>query len=237
MKINEKLCNGCGQCELICPVQAIHIIDNKAKLDNNKCVECNVCYRNALCPVNAIRPSRLKWPRLVRNPFSDVISTHKLTGVAGRGTEEMKTNDITNRVEFGELGVSIELGRPGVGTKLANVELFTLKLSKIGVTYEKASPLSALISDEVGHIKEDVKNEQVLSAIIEFKIPHEKLPQVLRIIKDIENVIDTTFTVGIISRVNNDGKIPIVKNLEDQGFSVRSNAKINIGLGRPVIEE
>ena len=231
MKINEKLCNGCGQCELICPVQAIHIIDNKARLDNNKCVECNVCYRNARCPVNAIKPSRLKWPRLVRNPFSDVISTHKLTGVAGRGTEEMKTNDITNRFEFGELGVSIELGRPGVGTKLANVELFTLKLSKIGVTYEKASPLSALIIDEVGHIKEDVKNENVLSAIIEFKIPHEKLHYVLKIIKDIENVIDTTFTVGIISRVNDDGKIPIVKNLEDQGFFVRSNAKINIGLG------
>jgi hypothetical protein len=151
--------------------------------------------------------------------------------VAGRGTEEMKTNDITNRFGFGEIGVSIELGRPGVGTKLANVELFTLKLSKIGVTYEKASPLSALIIDEVGHIKEDVKNEYVLSAIIEFKISNEKLPEVLRIIKDIENVIDTTFTVGIISRVNDNGNIPIVKNLEDMGFFVRSNAKINIGLG------
>jgi len=231
MKIDENLCNGCGQCELICPVQAIHIIDNKAKLDNEKCVECNVCYRNARCPVKAIRTTRLKWPRLIRNPFSDVISTHKLTGVAGRGTEEMKTNDITNRFEFGELGVSIELGRPGLGTKLANVELFTLKLSKIGVTYEKASPLSALIIDEVGHIKEDVKSEYVLSAIIEFKIPHEKLHEVLRIIKDIENVINTTFTVGIISRVNDDGKIPIVKNLEDKGFFVRPNAKINIGLG------
>jgi NAD-dependent dihydropyrimidine dehydrogenase PreA subunit len=231
MKINENLCNGCGQCVLVCPVQAIQIINNKARLDNEKCVECNVCYRNARCPVKAIRTTRLKWPRLIRNPFSDVISTHKLTGVAGRGTEEMKTNDITNRFEFGELGVSIELGRPGLGTKLANVELFTLKLSKIGVTYEKASPLSALIIDEVGHIKEDVKNEYVLSAIIEFKIPHEKLNQILRIIKDIENVIDTTFTVGIISRVNDNGKIPIVKNLEDKGFFVRSNAKINIGLG------
>lgn len=231
MKIKENLCTGCGQCELICPVQAIQIIENIAKLDNKKCVECNICYRNAQCPVNAIRPTRLKWPRLVRNPFSDVISTHKLTGVAGRGTEEMKTNDVTNRFEFGEIGVSIELGRPGVGTKLANVELFTLNLSKIGVIFEKASPLSALIIDEVGHLKEDVKNEYVLSAIIEFKIPNEKLPHVLRIIKDIENVIDTTFTVGIISRVNDNGKIPIVKNLEEKGFFVRSNAKINIGLG------
>ncbi|MHA1242730.1 MAG: 4Fe-4S ferredoxin, partial [Promethearchaeota archaeon] len=103
---------------------------------------------------------------------------------------------------------------------------------KIGVTYEKASPLSALIIDEVGHIKEDVKNEYVLSAIIEIKIPNEKLPEVLRIIKDIESVIDTTFTVGIISRVNDDGTMPIVKNLEDNGFFVRPNAKINIGLGQ-----
>ena len=231
MKINENLCNGCGQCVLVCPVQAIQIINNKARLDNEKCVECNVCYRNARCPVKAIRTTRLKWPRLVRNPFSDVISTHKLTGVAGRGTEEMKTNDITNRFEFDELGVSIELGRPGLGTKLANVELFTLKLSRIGVIYEKASPLSALIIDDIGHLKEDVKNEYVLSAIIEFKIPHEKLPKVLIIIKDIENVIDTTFTVGIISKVNDDGKIPFVKNLEDEGYFVRPNAKINIGIG------
>jgi len=231
LKINENRCNGCRQCVLVCPVQAIQIIDNIAILDNKKCVECNVCYRNAQCPVKGIRPTRLKWPRLVRNPFSDVISTHKLTGVAGRGTEEMKTNDITNRFEFGEIGVSIELGRPGVGTKLANIELFTLKLSKIGVTYEKASPISALIIDEVGHIKEDVKKEYVLSAIIEFKIPNEKLPEVLRIIKDIDNVINTTFTVGIITRVIDNGKIPIVKDLEDNGFFVRSNAKINIGLG------
>jgi len=77
----------------------------------------------------------------------------------------------------------------------------------------------------------DVKNEYVLSAIIEFKIPNEKLKDVLRIIKDVENGIDTTFTVGIISRVNENGKIPIVKSLEDNGFFVRSNAKINIGLG------
>ena len=35
MDINIDVCNGCGQCILICPVQAIHMIDNKAVVDKS----------------------------------------------------------------------------------------------------------------------------------------------------------------------------------------------------------
>ncbi|NVM52088.1 MAG: 4Fe-4S binding protein [Candidatus Helarchaeota archaeon] len=232
MKIREDRCVGCGQCVTVCPVQAISIVDEKAVINIDLCVECSTCQRSADCPVNAIKFKRLKWPRLVRNPFSDVIATHKLTGIPGRGTEEMKINDITNRFGSNEIGISIEVGRPGVGTRLENVELFTIKLSKIGVDYEPNSPVSALFVDNQGHIKEEIKDERVLSAIIEFKVPTEKAPFVLQVIKEVEKKIDTVFSVGIVSRVMEDGTIPAMDLLTQNGFSVRPNAKVNLGLGR-----
>jgi hypothetical protein len=176
---------------------------------------------------------KLSWPREIRIPFSNVVTTHRITGVAGRGTEEMKTNDVTDRYTLGEYGVSIELGRPGVGTKLRNIELFTTKLADIGVTYEEKSPVSALLIDEKGHIKEEIKDERVLSAIIEFKIPTEKLPSILEVIRGVEKEIDTVFSVGIVSRIEENRTEDVINRLSQLGFEVRPNAKINIGLGRP----
>ncbi|MFX1344520.1 MAG: indolepyruvate ferredoxin oxidoreductase subunit alpha [Promethearchaeota archaeon] len=233
MEIKADVCNGCGQCVIVCPVQAIKMVDKKAFIDEELCVECSVCYRSANCPVNAIRMKKLKWPREIRIPFSNVITTHKITGIAGRGTEEMKTNDVTNRYHFGEFGVSIELGRPGLGTRLGNIELFTTKFAEINVTYEEKSPVTALIIDDKGHLNEEIKNERVLSAIIEFKIPTEKLPHILKVIREVESEIDTVFSVGIVSRIEENNTDEVINQLSQLGFEVRPNAKINIGLGRP----
>jgi len=233
MYINREICTGCGQCVIVCPVQAIRLVDNKAVINEDKCVECAICYRNAECPVKAIRSTRLKWPRVIRSPFSNVIATHKITGIPGRGTEEMKTNDVTNRFNIGEIGFSIELGRPGVGTYLKNIELFTTQLTKIGVAFEPESPVTALLIDDEGHIKKEIKNEKVLSVIIEFKIPKNKVSEVLGVIKDIDKKIDTVFSVGIVSRIIENEKLPIIDLLKQEGFNIRPNAKINIGLGRP----
>lgn len=235
MKINEDLCNGCQQCIIICPTNAISLIENKAVIDKDLCVECYVCYRDAGCPVKAIRPEKLKWPRIIRNPFSSVVATHRLTGIPGRGTEEMKTNDITGRYKTGEIGVAIELGRPGVGTRLSNIELFTARLAEIGATFEEESPITALLIDDKGHLNEEVKKERVLSAIIEFIIPLDKFPEVLQIIRDIEKTIDTVFTVGIVSKIENNDISSILDLINKQGFEVAPNAKVNIGLGKPVI--
>ena len=232
MIIKQDLCIGCGQCVVICPVQAINLIEDKAYIDRDLCVECSTCYRSAKCPSGAIRKERLKMPRLVRNPFSDVVATHKLTGVPGRGTEEMKTNDVTGRIENGEIGFSIEIGRPGIGARLGIAELFTIPLAEIGVGFEKASPLTAMLIDDKGHLRGDIKNEMVLSAIIEFKVPYDKVEDVLDIIKKLDKEIDIVFSVGVISRITKKGTIPVMDLLIDNDFSVRPNAKINVGLGR-----
>lgn len=235
VKINSELCIGCGNCLFICPVQAIKFRDKKAYIDQDLCVEYSVCLRARVCEERAIKRQILKMPRLIRNPFSDVVATHQLTGVGGRGTEEMKTNDVTGRFKPGEIGFSIEVGRPGEGCSLNALELFTVTLSEIGVEFERDSPVTALIIDEKGHIRDDIKNERVLSAIIEFKINSTtKAVEILNLIKKVDKLIDTVFSVGVVSRFE-DGEIPVLDLITEQGFSVRPNAKINIGLGK--IEE
>ena len=119
---------------------------NLAKINDDACVECGACYRGMstenlnpvfvrivrwiarlfrfrfepepdVCPTNAFVMNELEMPRLIRQIFSDPVIEHKTTGIKGRGTEEVKTNDISLRVDTGEVGYTVEFGRPGVGVR------------------------------------------------------------------------------------------------------------------------
>jgi hypothetical protein len=56
------------------------------------------------------------------------------TGVGGRGTEEIKTNDVTGRIGEGEAGIVVELGRPGVGARIRDVERVAMALLRWAVS-------------------------------------------------------------------------------------------------------
>ncbi len=49
---NEKPCIGCGICSRKCPVQAITIENNLARIDYAKCINCGICA--TACPTGAI---------------------------------------------------------------------------------------------------------------------------------------------------------------------------------------
>src|SRR5690606_27178386 len=108
--------------------------------------------------------------RLVRQVFSDPVVEHKSTGIKGRGTEEVKTNDVVPRVDIGEVGYTIEFGRPGVGVYFRDIQEMTRELATIGAKFEKNNPITHMMTDKTtGEIREDILNEKILSGIVEIK--------------------------------------------------------------------
>jgi hypothetical protein len=234
----------------------------RATIDRDECVECYACYNGLsqehlnptlvralrklfswlrlrfdpepdVCPTAAFEPEDLTWPRVVRRAFSDPRVPHESTGVEGRGTEEVKTNDVTGRVQLGEVGFTIEFGRPGVGVRFHEIDRMTRALAKAGVAFEKRNPVTTLMSDvATGAIRDDILNEKVMSAIVEIKTTVERIEEVIRLVWEIEKQIDTVVSIGVGARCNAEGEDEIVAPiLERLGYRLQ-RAKTNIGLGR-----
>ncbi len=234
MLVNTELCSGDGMCVMYCPTRAIQVIDYEATIVPEDCVECGVCVRLGVCKTSALTPAdRLPWPRSIRSILSDPMTEFAETGVTGRGTEEMKTNDVTERFQPGRLGIAIDVGRPNVGTTLVEVEKITRALARVGVAFEQKNPVTFLMADPAtGALRADVLGERVMSAVVEFTIDEAALPAVLGVIEAVSPQVETVFSVGVISRVRPDGSIPVVATLTRLGYPPRQDAKVNVGLGR-----
>jgi ferredoxin len=243
---------------------------NRAVIDYDGCVECGTCFRGMsqehlnptlvravrrlaklfrfrfepepdVCPTASFVMEELSWPRIVRRVFSDPLVEHSSTGIHGRGTEEVKTNDVSDRIAVGEVGYVIEFGRPGVGVRFHEIQTMTMALADIGVTFEANNPITHLMSDEGrGIIKQDLFDEKILSAIVEIKTAIEEVPQILEIVAAVSRRIDTVVALGVSTRCDENGNDELlVPLLRDLGHSVE-RAKTNMGLGRitnaPVVE-
>ena len=236
MLIDQEKCIGCKQCIPYCTAHAILFQDKKAFIDLDECVECSVCLRIGVCPEDAIFQQNLVWPRSVRAVYSDPLNVHKETGLAGRGTEEIKTNDVTGRFKPGEIGIAVEVGRPGVSSRLRELEKMSIALAGLnGVVFEPKNPLTGLIDLNTGKLPADILNEKVLSAIIEIAVPKEQFLDVIETIKQTAETMDTVISVDVASRPNEAGRWEGEALMSDAGIYFRPNAKINVGLGKPLI--
>jgi ferredoxin len=234
----------------------------RATINRDECVECYACFNGLsqehlnpvfvrtvrkvfqamrlrfdpepdVCPTAAFEPDELAWPRVVRRAFSDPRVPHESTGVHGRGTEEVKTNDISGRVKIGEVGFTIEFGRPGVGVRFRDIQKMCTALAQAGVAFEKKNPVTSLMSDVAsGTIREDILDEKVLSAIVEIKVALERAEEIIRLVWDVEKQIATVVAIGVGVRCDEDGEENVVAPiLEKLGYKLE-RAKTNIGLGR-----
>jgi ferredoxin len=234
----------------------------RATIDHDECVECYACYNGLstehlnpplvrivrklfqigrlrfdpepdVCPTSAFEPDELQWPRVVRRAFSDPRATHESTGVQGRGTEEVKTNDVTLRVQEGEVGFTIEFGRPGVGVWLRDIQKMCWALAKAGVAFEKKNPFTLLMTDvATGTIREDVLNEKVMSAIVEIKVDVSRTEEVIRLVHEVEKEVETVVSLGVGTRCDEQGnEFVVAPILERLGYKLE-RAKTNVGLGR-----
>ena len=240
MKIDPEKCISCLACVDYCPVNAIREGDESTLIDQDECVECGVCLRAEVCPVDAIYmpPESKQYPRLIRAEFSDPGVQFPTLKQGGRGTEEMKTNDVTGRYRRGEYGMALEFGRPGTGTRISEIEKVLKVLLSMNVKLEKNNPVFLLLEDEkTGKMKPEARQEKVLSAILEFKIKEDQLEETVKTLLPVLEQVETVVSWGLATRIAEDGTLPVLSKLSQIGLPTRPNAKINLGLGRPVIEE
>ena len=147
----------------------------------------------------------------------------------------MKTNDVTGRFTNDVVGIGLEFGRPGIGSRLSEPEKASIKLAELGVEFEPDSPWTHIIDPKTGKLKDPkFGKEKVLSCIIECKAPIEKTPQIYNTLMEVAKEIDTVFTMDLISKCK-DGEILLKSILDGAGIKVRINGKTNLGLGRPLI--
>lgn len=230
----------CVGCRPYCPVGAIVTAPDgrHSTIDQDKCVECGACLRAVVCPVNAVVRPELTYPRTLCSVFSDVTSPHKSTGVLGRGTEEMKTNDVTGRLQAYRVNVSVELGRPGISASFADVEVLSRSIAAFGVHFQKENPVTNLMTDvATGQLRPEILGERVLSALIEFDIAEELAPALVTVLKEAADKIDTVFSVGMAVLLQPaETSAPLYSCLQTEGIFVRPNGKTNVGLGHPFKE-
>lgn len=237
-------------------------VSKRATVDRDECVECNACHNGMsqehlnptlvrmtrrifqffrlrfdpepdVCPTAAFDPEELAWPRIVRRAFSDPRVPHESTGVEGRGTEEVKTNDVTNRVARGEVGFTIEFGRPGVGVRFHEIQRMTHVLARAGVAFERKNPVTTLLKNAAtGDIRDDILNEKVMSAIVEIKVPAQDAERIIRMVRDVEKEIDTVVCIGVGARCGERGEEEIVAPILSRLGYDPQRAKTNTGMGR-----
>jgi len=239
--VDKDLCTGCGTCVPYCTVKAISLGDGSAQVDTHKCTDCYVCIRNRVCPVEALSKGSLPtFYDQYRHLLSDPTETTADTGVPGRGTEEAKTNDVTGRVRRGEIGFAIDMGRPGIGVLMSDVEKVARAVTAAGLRLEPAStsPLGKVLADlNTGEMQPGARDLHLLSVIIEGKCPETQARAVLQALQKVAGEILSVFSLGLIMRPDGEGKFTGLKILDELGIPRPYRGKVNIGLGRPLAEE
>lgn len=243
MFIDSSKCVKCKKCVPYCPRNAILEKDGVMTIDMDLCVECGVCKKWAKCPRDAIYNVHLEAPRAYRKAFSDPFGKHENTALKhmGRGTEEVKTNDVTGVVNsLDYISLAVEMGRPSVGSTFADLEKVAMTVAPYAIKFEENNPVTALMTDKkTGKLDPTVLGESVMSAIIEFSCAMENVKAVLEALKAVAPQVNTVFSLCIIARVDEEtDTIPARKIIDELGLDVDgTSAKTNLGLGRPRYED
>jgi ferredoxin len=244
MKVEESKCLGCGRCRAYCTMGAISFVRDErgricASVDQHECVDCGVCFRAGVCPGEALYEPVPQWPRSVRGTFSNPLVEHKETRIPGRGTEEMKTNDVTGRFKWGEAGMAVEMGRPGTGARFADIEKVAMAIAALGgITFEPKNPITGLMVDKTsGKMNEELLGEKVLSAIIEMTVPVARVPEIIAAVRQVTREIGTVCSFDLTTKVAPDDSLAAFELARAAGVQPTAHGKTNVGLGRPLFVE
>ncbi|MFZ7101433.1 MAG: ATP-binding protein [Peptococcaceae bacterium] len=239
--IDKDLCTGCGICIPYCTVKALNLDEenNLVVVNASRCTDCWGCIGNKVCPQEAIKPGPQENFRDIFRHYMSDPNAATGTGLKGRGTEEAKTNDVTGRFKRGRVGFAIDMGRPGVGVYLRDVEKVAKTVVGAGLALEDSekNPLGAIMNLKTGEIKSEFLDEFLLSIIIEGNCDVENMENALKALKKVENEIDTVFSLGLVLRTDDNGEVhwpQWLEVLDRVGVDRPYRGKVNVGLGRPL---
>lgn len=240
MRIDADKCIGCKTCIDYCNPGAIYMEDGVAVVDPDICVECWVCWRNKVCPVDCFEPTPLEGEGdMMKHILSDPTETSAGTGVPGRGTEEAKTNDVTGRFPPDVYGICLDMGRPGVGVYMRDVEKVAMAVASVGGRFAPPheTPLSTVMTDfKTGKVREDMLDIHFMSIIVEATCKRDEMPAMLDALLKVEKEIDSVFSLGIVSMCSDDDPddAKLFELLDSRDIPRPFRAKVNVGLGRPL---
>ena len=86
--INKDECVGCGICVEKCPVDAIFMEDEKARINMEECIHCGTCH--SICPEEAVRHDSEKIPDDVK---SNVRMTKRFMELCVKHFDDDKEKD------------------------------------------------------------------------------------------------------------------------------------------------
>ena len=138
MKIDRKLCAGCGACVDTCPVGAIQLLDGCAAIDEAICTECEACM--SICPNGAISISPLLEPRV---PVVTLLADASSSNGAWEDASPQGTADLRHGLTPFAGAALTFLGRE-VAPRLVNVLFTVLERKLTGSGADRANQASVL---------------------------------------------------------------------------------------------
>ena len=150
----------------------------------------------------------------------------------------MKTNEVTGRFKPGWVGMALEVGRPIAAATFRQVQEIAVALANTGLLeFEPCNPITQMMKDnKTGYFRDDILDERVYSAILEFSIPIGKVSEVLALCKEVAKKTATVFSLDVSSVTMGEQDRKVHKIIEETGISVRPNGKVNLGLGKPLYQ-
>ena len=102
------------------------------------------------------------------------------------------------------------------------------------VEFETCNPITKMMKDnKTGYFREDILDERVYSAILEFPVRIEKFAEVLNLVKEIATKTETLFSLDACSLTHDGQDEKVEQIMRDCGIDFRPNGKVNLGLGKP----
>lgn len=202
---NREKCTGCESCILVCPNNAVRLVDGKAVTDHEKCTGCGICVKNCLSNIREVAGKEYTVKELVKELKKDEMFYEESGGGVTLSGGEVMCMDMDYiealAKELYRQGITVTIDTcgyapydnfkrilPYVNTFLYDIKAMDRDVHKefIGVdntlileNLERLSADNARIYIRIPTIKGVNADEKSMKAVIEWLLAHKiKVAQV-----------------------------------------------------------